>query len=79
MKWANKWKRKFTCDECKTAFFAGTREWSRAGRLRCVGCGSARLTMSGAGQDAVAEFQAERADVSARCDKGGSGSVIPGS
>lgn len=42
-------RRLYTCDECHRRAYFSHREETRAARLRCPGCGSARLTVSAAG------------------------------
>lgn len=39
----------FRCDECRKLSLFTVREQNRAGRIRCTGCGSARLTVSAEG------------------------------
>jgi DNA-directed RNA polymerase subunit RPC12/RpoP len=73
----NKFKRLYTCGECGKGTYFDRREESRAGRLRCSACGSARLTMSemGSGRQADANDAARAAND--KIDRDGTGSVVP--
>lgn len=51
-------KKRFKCGECQAVFFASRKEMSRAARLKCPGCGSARVEISEAGAKALATAQA---------------------
>lgn len=55
MRGPNRGKRLYRCDECKAASYFTRNEENRAGRLRCPGCGSARLEVSALGASAMAE------------------------
>lgn len=59
----------FRCDECQKLNKFSVREQNRAGRLRCTGCGSARLTVSSAGADRQAEINAAIAEQTARTER----------
>ena len=48
-------KRRYSCDECGAMTFFTKREEDRAARLRCNGCGSARLMVSQAGAKRLVE------------------------
>lgn len=71
-------KRRYKCTECGTHTFFSRREESRAARLRCSGCGSARLEISVQGAEKLAEALDEVRDVKYRVSEAGTGSVVPG-
>lgn len=76
-KHGTKGKRLYRCDECRTARFVHWTEANRAGRLRCMACGSARMTISGDGADDAARIAAEAADRRATAVANGSASAVP--
>jgi hypothetical protein len=57
-------------------FFSRVEE-SRAARLRCTACGSARLDVSKAGADRQTDTNDIIRDIGAKLDNDGTGSVVP--
>ena len=58
---ARKGYRKYVCDECRAESWHHWIERNRASRLRCTGCGSARLELvSDEAKDEAADLQAVR-------------------
>jgi len=72
-----KGKRLYRCDECKTARFVHWTEASRAGRLKCMACGSARMLISSDGADDAARIAAEAADRKHQAETNGTASMVP--
>ncbi len=73
----NKGKQLFRCGECQAARFVHWTELNRAARLRCAGCGSARMEVSKMGGETRAEIAGLAAEAVANAEKHGTGSLIP--
>lgn len=72
-----KGKKLYTCGECGKKQFIHWKETIRAGRLRCIGCGSARMEVSQMGAESNAEVRAAAEEKTAAAIAHGTGSVIP--
>lgn len=71
-------KRRYTCQECGTCTFFGKNEENRAARLRCSGCGSARLDVSAMGAARQVDANDARRKAADAIERDGTGSVVPG-
>lgn len=73
----NKFKRLYRCMECGKGTLFSRREENRAARLRCTGCGSARLEMSNMGAEKQKKANQTMQEVKERINSNESGSIIP--
>jgi ribosomal protein S27E len=66
----------FKCEECNTRQLVARREMNRAARVRCIGCGSARLVISKAGSEKLAVHHDAAQEAVVGVDQTGRGSII---